>query len=420
MGSPKRPRRATLAFATVFLAFAAPAAAATLSDTTVPTTIPATTVSATTVPSSTSTTAAPAPAVLVAQGVPCNAPSSGAACTVDPRQLEVSFPTTANVPVAFEVAWVHEASRPAKAPLPVDAGTGSILQLTDATPCAGKVTPSATMSTACFAWPAGMAYLAGTTAWVLNGAYQVSACATSTTTTPCSPLPNTAPAQLAIAVPPAAPTLIHSKVAGAGRVTISWSHAAAPEPDLIGYEVTRGGIPVYACNTDGYGRACPSPLAYTDAAPAGNLTYNVLALRYGANGSASALVSTPGSSVHVVVSGAGAGLGQVQLGPASIYLPPVPVVENLGRTSIGPTSGGSNSGQANNPSSSSGGNLTYPTVPGSGSDAAAVGEPDDRDRPQEPQPRLPRRPRSGPPRPRPRHAHLVHPGRDAPLHGSPI
>jgi hypothetical protein len=113
-----------------------------------------------------------------------------------------------------------------------------------------------------------------------------------------------------------------------GTVSLAWSPAAAPEPDLVGYRVSRNGQTLYACSTDAAGAGalsrCQSPLSFSDLPPTGTWTYRVVALRFGIDASAASVVASPAATVTIPVIAAKTGPS----GPVSLYLPPVPIVES--------------------------------------------------------------------------------------------
>jgi hypothetical protein len=136
---------------------------------------------------------------------------------------------------------------------------------------------------------------------------------------------------VALAVAPAAPTSVHASASSLGVVGVTWSPAASPEPDLVGYQVSRDGQTVYACSTagagPGAGEVCPSPLTYEGPSAAGTWTYGVAALRFGSDASATNVVASKAVTTSVQVDPSAVGPGSGTSGPVSVALPPVPIVE---------------------------------------------------------------------------------------------
>lgn len=264
--------------------------------TTVPpttTTVPRTT---TTTTPTTSTTVASGAAPIGANTEPCSAPRTGAPCSAEPAQLQVTYNRTFAIS-GVDLTWVPETGRPSSAPSPDHASV--VLPVSAAKTCAAKPSvPSGSVVT-CWAWPAGIQFTRSSQAWTLNGTYQVAACSASTKSDPCVHSAAYSPARVALAAPPSPPSKIIATKQYGGMVAVQWSPAANAEPDLTGYSVSRGSRTIYTCSTDGAGPGartpCPSPLATADNPPSGQPTYSVQALRLGATAN-QVVLSFPRSS----------------------------------------------------------------------------------------------------------------------------
>jgi len=272
----------------------------------------------------TTTTTVPARAQFTAEAVPCAAATTGAPCTADPSQLQVTYPSSDLSIRAVEVTWVPGSGRPSGAPAPKP--TSAILSLATSQKCTQMTATGPGYETACWPWP--LTHQTSTDDWILNGTYQVTACNGFIQGGSCAASKAYTPQDVALAVPPAPPTAVHASTSSAGVVALTWSPAAASAPDLIGYQVTRDGQVVYGCNLDGAGPGagvkCPSPLSYQGLVAAGNWTFGVAALRYGASPSAAAAVASAlvTRSVEVALVGPASGTPPA----VQVALPPVPVV----------------------------------------------------------------------------------------------
>ena len=240
------------------------------------------------------------PGALAAALDPCDAPQSGAPCTVDPTQIEVAGTT----PPAIEVAWVAEKGRPVGAPAPAQ----SSVVITKSTACGKNVS--------CWSWPFAFTVPGPAKPWILNGTYQVTACTIGGTTT-CPAASTSTPASLGLAVPPAPPASFKTTYSAANGVDVTWRPVVSPPPDMVGYEVTREGAGVYACRTGVSGPvpapACPAKLAFHDDPQVGDWTYAVSSLRYGADALIAGVV--PSAPLTSTVQVASAPTGPVTLSP---------------------------------------------------------------------------------------------------------
>ena len=323
------PARAAAQPGQVCFVFCPPASSTTTapSPTTLPppTTLPAPTTTVpgatTTVPApTTTTTTVPAPSGGGKGGgaalTPCSPEPSGA-CSQDPTQVQVDYPKGAQ-PAGTEVTFVTTGRSPS-APEPV---TGTVvLAAADAHPCPGAPAGEAAL---CWNWPSGLR----DGAFILNGTYRVTPCS-DTTGGHCRAATTFSPASVGVAVPPQSPGQAAADVSGS-QVTVHWSPAADPEPDLVGYAVSRDGQVVYACSTDGLGPGagtpCPADLTIADHPGDGRWSYAVTALRLGADtAAADVLTSAPtaiqGASVSVAGAAPGASSGSGPLVPLAGFAP---------------------------------------------------------------------------------------------------
>ena len=376
------------------------------STTTVPaptTTLPAPTttlpaLTTTTVPAPTTTTTSPAPTTTtVAPGgsgggsggsgggaalVPC-APEPSGACSEDPTEVVVDYPA-GSVPAGVEVSFVTTGRSPA-APRPVSETV--VLDAADAHPCPGAPAGERAM---CWSWPAGLR----DGSYVLNGTYRVTPCS-STAGGRCTTSDLFPPASFGLAAPPQSPSRASAVVSGS-QVAVSWSPAAAPEPDLVGYAVSRDGQVVYACTLDGLGPGagtpCPANLTIADHPGDGQWSYAVTALRLGVDSaSADVLTSVPtaiGGSSVTVAGVAGPSSGSGPLVPLPGFAPESSTAGTVSAGGFAPTpvapatpsAGGlAGVGAAPAPETAAAQNLNYPgdggVVGKSQSLALKVGEP---------------------------------------------
>ena len=313
--------------------FGCPTTTTTAPTTTVPaptTTVPASLpVPTTTIPAPTTT--APAPTTTTTTTVPARsggghgggatltpcAPEPSGACSQDPAQIQVDYPTGSR-PAGIEVAFLTTGRSPA-APEPV---TGTVvLAAADAHPCPGA---PAGQQALCWTWPAGLR----DGSFILNGTYRVTPCS-GTAGGHCQASDVFTPASIGVAVPPQPPGHASAAVSGS-QVTVTWSPAADPEPDLVGYAVSRDGQVVYACSTNGLGPGagtpCPHNLTIADHPGDGQWSYAVTALRLGADtSSADVLTSVPtaidGASVTVAGAGPAPSSGTGPLVPLPGFAP---------------------------------------------------------------------------------------------------
>lgn len=263
-----------------------------------------------------STTSSPPPPLNVSLS-PCDAPRQGAACGSDPTEIQLNLPGGTDV-TGVQVSWVPEAGR--SSPVP---GGPAYVQL---------ASPGSSCPTSyCLSWPQSLDY----NSWVLNGTYQVTPCGPSSSAGSCTPSADYGPSQVQIAVAPAAPANLTATSQG-GTITLHWQ--AGPEPDLVGYLISRNSEDIYTCTTDGFGpgagRACASPPSFSDNPGVGTWRYQVEALRFGPDASPAHVVHSLGSTVVSSVNGAGssgtggsgnfAGGGSNASPPVHIAAPPIP------------------------------------------------------------------------------------------------
>lgn len=269
--------------------------------------------------STTSTTApqSPPPPLNVALS-PCDPPRQGAACGVDPSQLQVNIPGGTDV-TAVEVSWVSEPGR--SSPVP-SANPPTLLPVSNSASCGGGL---------CWNWPQSIDYRADGNPWILNGTYQVSPCAGQSTNS-CTPSANYAPSQVEIAAAPAVPANLSASTQG-GTITLRWQ--AGPEPDLVGYLVTRNSEDIYTCSINGFGpgagHPCASPPSFSDNPGPGTWRYQVEALRFGQDGSAAHVIRSFPATAVASVAGAAVGGNAGSAGSAGgnqpaahIFVPPIP------------------------------------------------------------------------------------------------
>lgn len=240
--------------------------------------------------SATTTTTTPSQPPLEVSLLPCNPPSAGAPCRVEPTEIQADLPSG---DTGLQVEWVTT-SQTAPAPSPT-----SVVLTTQAGPESPTTCPGSSGANAkCWYWPAALRYQ--TSGWILNGTYRFTPCSavksTSNPGTACetTDTTNASPATLQIAVPPNPPANVAATQTN-GAVTVSWS--AGPEPDLVGYTVTRNNLTVYRCSTEaagpGAGTPCANPPSFSDQPGYGTWTYAVSATRFGADSSASDYVTSP-------------------------------------------------------------------------------------------------------------------------------
>jgi hypothetical protein len=253
--------------------------------------------------------------LFTAAAMPCSAPAGSTTCAAEPTSIEATWPFLNTGISGIEVTWMPAATRPAAAPAPA--------QLTVALPVSAG-TCNGAGDDCTWPWPTLLEPASSTT--VLNGTYQVVACGGSPIFgAACQSGSPYQAVEVSEGVAPAAPTAVRATVSGVGVVAVTWP--LGPEADLAGYEVTAssGGQSrlIGACTLSGApapsadpsARACPSPLQATDAPAAGTWTYDVTALRYGTDGSAATLVSSPATGVEAEVTAAEVAAGNAAGGP---------------------------------------------------------------------------------------------------------
>ena len=269
----------------------------------------------------TTTTAPPSPPpTLGAALLPCGAPKPGAPCAVDPGQIQADLAGGSDI-TAVKVSWVAEPGR--SNPVP-NQSQPTILQVANSVGCVNPAPVGSGQTATCWNWPQSMDYPAGGANWVLNGTYQVSPCKAVSSSGSCTPSADYAPNQVQVAVNPAAPANLTATSQG-GNITLRWQ--AGPEPDLVGYVVSRNAEDVFTCSTAGFGpgsgRSCISPLSFSEAPGVGTWNYQVAALRFGPDASPAHVVHSLASTVVATVS-APASPGGTPVVHLSIPPPPIP------------------------------------------------------------------------------------------------
>lgn len=326
------------------------------SDSTTTSTVPATTT--TTVPATTTTTTAGS--ATVAAFLPCG---STGACSEPPKQVEVNY-AVGQVPSTVDVEWVKGSA--SSAPQPTSSSV--TLDPTKAVTCSGAK-PPAEEQAVCWPWPSGLTH----DSWILNGTYQV---------TP----EGAKPVTIGLAVPPAPPRQVVA-TATTDSVAISWQPSASPEPDLVGYAVTRNGQAVYECSVDAMGpgahTACAHPLGVTDHPGPGKWSYSVSAMRLGVDDASGDTVgSAPVAAAPGAITLTAAVTGASSAAPLpSSGLAPLP--PSVGATYAPPSSGPASSAdpaaiEGVAPETAPVPNLKYPDNPVVGKSsqlAVNIGEP---------------------------------------------
>lgn len=252
--------------------------------------------------------------------LPCSAPRAGAPCATNPSELQVNVPGQSDVS-AVQLAWVAESGRAAGVP---SNAPPTILQVANAVACAGPSPAGAGQTATCWNWPDSMKYSSGGGQWVLNGTYQVTPCSGVSSSGGCNQSADLGPAPVQVAAPPAPPAGL-TATSQLSTITLRWQ--PAPEPDLVGYVISRNSEAIYTCTTNGFGpgagRPCAYPPSFSDSPGLGTWTYQVQALRFGADTSPAHVVHSAGSSV-----GAALGSPSAAGGPPSVHfsftLPPIP------------------------------------------------------------------------------------------------
>jgi hypothetical protein len=123
-------------------------------------------------------------------------------------------------------------------------------------------------------------------------------------------------------------------------VTVTW--APGPEPDLVGYAVTRNNTVAFICNLHGAPLAgsvpCGSPLAFTDRSASGGVVgYGVVAERFGQDSNpANYLTSPPAVTSINLGASSGGGLPPIPLiGTPNVSLPGAPPSTSAGAAAAG-------------------------------------------------------------------------------------
>lgn len=267
---------------------------------------------------------------------PCSAPSASTPCRFDPTQIQVDLPGDNSIQ-AVQVSWVGDPRRPSTAPSPAQQQVVLTVGAGPAGPvaCHQAAAPPSGFTAACWNWPSSLDYSSSGGEWLLNGTYRVTPCSATSSGTPCSYSTAYNSALTEVAVAPSAPTGVTTRQSN-GSVTVSWT--PGPEPDLVGYTVSRNNQTVYTCSTDGAGpgagTACANPLIFADQPGSGTWSYAVSSLRFGADASAAHAVASPPAPSSVYVpppsaspSAAGAGASSSPAGgaaPGRVFIPALP------------------------------------------------------------------------------------------------
>lgn len=291
-------------------------------------------------------TSAPPPAIQ-ALLLPCDSAASGSPCRVDPAQIQVDIPTGGSIQ-AVELSWAPDANRPSLAPSP--ASQHAILTVAKgangpASGCEGPSPAPANTTATCWNWPSSLDYTAGATNWLLNGTYSVVACSSISSSNQCTASSQYSAAPLTVAVAPSPPTQVTTTESN-GKVTVGWN--LGPEPDLVGYTVSRNTQVVYTCSTNSAGldasSPCTNPPSFSEQPGSGGWAYTVTALRFGADSAAADYVASTGSQSSVYVpapppppSGGAAGSGLPTNGGQSgrAFLPPLPAIGTMRPAQMG-------------------------------------------------------------------------------------
>lgn len=272
---------------------------------------------------------------------PCGSPTPSTPCQADPAQIQVDLPTDNSVQ-AVQVSWVGDPRRPSSAPVPAKQ---QVVLTTAAGPespvaCQHPTPPPSGFAAFCWQWPASLDYPSGGTEWLLNGTYRVTPCSASSASTPCSYSTEFNSALTEVAVAPSVPTGMSAQQSN-GSVTVTWR--PGPEPDLVGYTISRNDQTVYTCTTDGAGpgaaTACANPPVFYDRPGSGTWRYSVSSLRFGADASAAHVVASPAAPTSLDVpvgppssSGGGSTPGQTYYGspsPGHAIVPPLPAAGTM-------------------------------------------------------------------------------------------
>lgn len=324
VGGPSGPRRVLGRLVLVAWAGAAPSLAfavavvghASVAQASTTTTTP------TTKPSSTTTAPSGPPPSATASLLPCNAPRSGAPCASDPSELQVNVPGGSDV-TAVQLSWVAESGRASGVP---SNSPPTVLQVANQVGCTSPSPAGAGQTATCWSWPASMTYSSGGIQWVLNGTYQVTPCSGVTSSGGCNQSADLGPTQVQIADAPTSPAGL-SASDQLNTITLKWQ--AGAEPDLVGYVISRNSEAIYTCSTNGFGpgagRPCASPPSFSDSPGTGTWSYQVEAIRFGADTSPAHVVRSDPSTVVASSAPGSASAGVTGAPPAYHFtLPPIP------------------------------------------------------------------------------------------------
>ena len=288
-------------------------------------------------PTSSSTAASSAPPAVGASLLPCSAPRAGAPCQADPSQVQINLPGNTDV-TAVQLSWVAEPGRstgvPTNSPPTILQVASKAGASNNPVACSSPNPVGSGQTAICWNWPGSMDWASGGREWLLNGTYQASPCSGVSSSGACNPSADLGPSRVQVGAPPA-PTSGFSATSQGAAVTFRWQ--PGPEPDLVGYSVTRNSQPIYTCTTNGFGpgqgQPCANPPSFSDSPGAGTWTYQVETLRFGADSSAADVVGSLGPSVVSSVSapapgptgasGGGGGFGSPGA-HFSYVLPPIP------------------------------------------------------------------------------------------------
>lgn len=269
----------------------------------------------------TTTTAPPGPPPPAGVSLlPCSAPRAGAPCATDPSELQVNVPGGSDV-TAVQLSWVAESGRATGVP---SNNPPTILQVVNQVACANPSPTGPGQAATCWNWPESMKYSSGGGQWVLNGSYQVTPCGRVSSSGGCNQSADLGPAQVQVAAAPAPPAGL-TATSQFGTITLKWQ--PAPEPDLVGYVISRNSEAIYTCSTNGFGpgagRPCANPPSFSDSPGLGTWTYQVQAIRFGADTSPAHVVHSTGSSVAAALGSPSAAGGPPSVHFSSV-LPPIP------------------------------------------------------------------------------------------------
>jgi hypothetical protein len=127
---------------------------------------------------------------------------------------------------------------------------------------------------------------------VLNGTYQLAACATYASGACQSTF---RPDSVSLAVRPNPPASV-SAVSAGSEVTVKWSPPGNAPPDLAGYALSRDGRNLYTCSIDDLGPGatvpCPPSLTVADHPGDGRFAYAVRTIRLGVDSASSNVIAS--------------------------------------------------------------------------------------------------------------------------------